>query len=67
MKSAAEINAERIAAIIREMREHVTLYSAADIARKIVEAFDVLRPHQQSMDEHGRTRPIPAPLPWANK
>jgi hypothetical protein len=74
MKTAAEINAEKIEDIINDYNNPaqgiVVGYDfrtsdALKLARRIVEAFPELRPHQQSVDEHGRTKPIAAPLPWA--
>jgi hypothetical protein len=67
MKTAAEINAERIEAIIDSCSppEGYRGLGARDIAQRIVEAFPELRPAQQSMDEHGRSHTIAEPLPWA--
>ena len=71
-KTAAEINAERLEAIIaadyrrRRVEARIDL-DHRDLARKIVEAFPELRPHQQSMGRGGTSRTIAEPLPWATK
>jgi hypothetical protein len=52
-RTAAEINAERIKAIMLAYRNH----TRCDIARKIVEEFPELRPQQQTEGDHGRTQP----------
>ena len=62
--TAAEVNAERIEAIITEYAEHHR-WDARAIARKIVEELDVLRPAQQESLADGSTRTIAKPLPWA--
>ncbi len=73
MKSAAEINAERIEAIIAAYNnpaQGIVVgydFRTSDelkLARAIVEAFPELRPHQQSMERDGMSRAILAPLPW---
>lgn len=74
-KTAAEINAERIEAIIidhnnrcgfPELSDLVIANRAArSLARRIVEAFPELRPAQQSVERDGTTRTIAEPLPWA--
>lgn len=66
MKTAADVNAELIEAIIIDHMYRSPERSAAALARKIVEAIPELRPHQQEMLPDGTTRPIVAPLPWAH-
>ena len=76
MKSAAEINAKKIEAIILEYenpaRGIVVGYDfrttdALKLARRIVEAIPELRPAQQEFLADGSTRTIAAPLPWADE
>jgi hypothetical protein len=52
-RTAAEINVERIEAIMLAYRHH----TRRDIARKIVEEFPELRPQQQTEGDHGRVQP----------
>ena len=64
MKSATEINAERIEAIICRYDWQNT----RDLARKIVEAFPMLQQQAQYTSERdGTSRMIVTPLPWAAK
>lgn len=62
VKSAAEINVQRIEAII--VGYDFSTRNALKIARKIVEAFPELRSHQQTMECDGTSKPIVTPLPW---
>jgi hypothetical protein len=52
--SAAEINVERIEAILLAYRNY---HSPRRIAQVIVEAFPELRPQQQTEGDHGRVQP----------
>jgi hypothetical protein len=58
---AAEINAERIEAIIAARAPYCT---PRVIAQKIVEAFPELRPPQQTSERDGSSRVIYQPVPW---
>ena len=61
-KTAAEINVERIEAII--LGYYSNAFQARCAARKIVEAFPKLRPHQQTSEPDGSSRVIARPVPW---
>ena len=63
MKTAAEINAERIEAII--VGYDFRTSDALKLARKIVEAFPELQPPQYTSVRDGTSRVIVHPLPWA--
>ena len=74
MKTAAEINAEKIEAIIEAHNNPaqgiVVGYDfrtsdALKIARRIVEAFPQLQPPQFTSERDGTSRTIVHPLPWS--
>jgi hypothetical protein len=60
-KSAAELNAEHIEAIIVAESPRC---GPRVIARKIVEAFPELRPHQYTMERDGSSRAVGGGVPW---
>jgi hypothetical protein len=61
MKPIAEVNAERIEAIIAAESPRC---GPRAIARKIVEAFPELRPHQYTMEGDGSSRVVGGGVPW---
>ena len=74
-KTAAEINAARIEAILRDIFWPLSASSAAcremilcqDASRKIVEAFPELRPPQFTSERDGTSRIVATPLPWLDR
>ncbi len=64
-RTAAEINVERIKAILLAYRNY---HSPRDVARKIVEEFPELRPQQQTEGDHGRTHTdVGGGVPWLER
>ncbi len=68
MKTAAEINVERIEGIIREHCGFCAFHPrAGEIARAIVDAIPELRPHQQRSERGDRGgQAIAEKLPWVD-